>query len=137
MTPRGIRNKNPLNIELGDTWQGLAEEQTDGRFCQFRTPEYGIRAAAVILLGYQRRHGCWSIHDIVSRWAPPDENDTVAYINAVAKECNVSTGEVFPLTADHDPNLRNLIKAMGRHENGEYPYTDSETDQGISMARLR
>ena len=46
MTPRGIRNNNPLNIRRGASqWQGLKRRQTDKDFCQFVTVAYGYRAA--------------------------------------------------------------------------------------------
>ena len=70
MTPRGIRNNNPLNIELGDQWQGLAASQTDGRFAQFQAPEYGFRAAAKVLNTYQNKHGLTTPRQMISRWAP-------------------------------------------------------------------
>ena len=38
MTPRGIRNCNPLNIRRSkDQWKGLVEAQTDRVFCQFKS----------------------------------------------------------------------------------------------------
>ena len=40
MTARGIRNKNPGNLEQGESWQGLAENQSDSRFCVFKSMEY-------------------------------------------------------------------------------------------------
>ena len=44
MTPRGIRNCNPLNIRRSkDQWKGLAERQQDAAFCQFKSLEYGLR----------------------------------------------------------------------------------------------
>ncbi len=44
--PRGIRNNNPLNIEHSQSkWQGMAVEQTDKRFVQFKSMTWGIRAA--------------------------------------------------------------------------------------------
>ncbi len=44
---RGIRNNNPHgNIRWGDDWKGLVPEgqRTDKSFCQFKAPEFGIRA---------------------------------------------------------------------------------------------
>ena len=46
MLPRGFRNNNPLNIRRSkDQWKGLAEAQTDRAFVQFKSLEYGWRAA--------------------------------------------------------------------------------------------
>ena len=50
MLPRGIRNNNPLNIRRSkDQWKGLAEAQNDRAFCQFKSLEYGWRAAFYLL----------------------------------------------------------------------------------------
>src|SRR5690606_5584704 len=85
--PRGVRNSNPGNLEWGDPWQGLVpvEQRTDSRFCQFVTPAYGIRALALTLITYYDRHRISTVEDAISRWAPPVENDTLAYQNAVAR----------------------------------------------------
>ena len=50
--PRGIRNNNPGNLEMGSPWQGLTKTPQDNRFCSFITPAYGIRALAVTLITY-------------------------------------------------------------------------------------
>ncbi|MFI3272941.1 MAG: structural protein, partial [Pseudomonadota bacterium] len=55
--PRGIRNHNPGNIRHGDDWQGLRDTQTDKNFCQFVSPEFGIRALARVLMNYEKKHG--------------------------------------------------------------------------------
>jgi hypothetical protein len=84
--PRGIRNNNPGNIEHSkDKWNGKAKEQTDERFVTFETTEMGIRALGIILRNYQKKYGINTIEGIVSRWAPPKENDTPAYIRLVSK----------------------------------------------------
>lgn len=82
--PRGIRNNNPLNIRIGNVWLGEVKKPTDKSFEQFISMEYGIRAGFVILRRYIRRYGIDTIAEIVSRWAPSSENNTKAYIAAVA-----------------------------------------------------
>lgn len=97
MTPRGIRNHNPGNIERGAPWQGLAtpEEMTpaqraETRFCVFRSPKWGIRAIARVLITYQDRHGIRTPRGMIARWAPAAENDTAAYVRAVAGRLGVA-----------------------------------------------
>ena len=82
---RGELNCNPLNIRrvAGTTWKGQRAEQTDHAFVQFRTIEWGIRAAFVLLRTYSTKYHVNCIRDIISRWAPPSENDTEAYIRSV------------------------------------------------------
>lgn len=80
----GERNNNPLNIRrvVGSHWNG--EIRAEGSaFCQFTTLEHGIRAAYQILDTYRRKYHAVCIEDIISRWAPPSENDTDAYIRSV------------------------------------------------------
>ena len=88
-TPRGIRNNNPLNIRHSPSrWQGMAVEQTDPSFVQFRSMAYGYRAACKLLQSYWlrfRKEGKpFTVRTIISRWAPPeDNNDTESYIRSV------------------------------------------------------
>ena len=132
--PRGVRNNNPGNIRLGDEWKGMADEQTDRSFCVFISPEYGIRAATKILLGYQERYGCWDVEKIIHRWAPPVENDTGAYVNAVAQAVGVSPTETLSL---RDPEkMRAVLKAIFHHENGGDFYSDATVAAGVKLAGI-
>lgn len=71
-TPRGLRNNNPLNIRRNKIqWQGLADEQTDREFCVFRSLEYGIRAAFLVLRTYITKYRLTSVAQVIGRWAPP------------------------------------------------------------------
>ena len=63
---------------------GLRVIQQDASFCQFETMEYGWRAAFYLLTRtYYHKYRLYTIRDIISRWAPPSENDTGAYIQNV------------------------------------------------------
>ena len=130
---RGIRNHNPGNIRLSrDPWRGLAPEQTDSSFFQFKAPEWGIRAMAVILLNYQRKHALHTIRQIIGRWAPSTENDTNSYIAHVSRDVGVGDSDALTLT---DPaTMRRLVTAIIEHENGFNPYSQTTIDQGIFFA---
>lgn len=137
--PRGIRNANPGNIELGDPWQGLTDSQTDGRFAQFVNPAYGIRAIARTLITYQDKHGIRTVSGAIHRWAPPIENDTDAYVRAVQRAVG---GDLVDM---HDYRyLRPLVEAIIRHENGVGPlknvntwYDSATIDKGLELAGVR
>ena len=86
---RGERNNNPGNIRHGSQWQGLSVEQTDKDFCQFISPEYGIRAIYKLLQTYQKKYGLNTIKTIIHRYAPPNENNTIGYINRASKEIGI------------------------------------------------
>ncbi len=132
-TPRGIRNNNPGNLRRnGDPWQGLAERQGDVEFFTFKSAIYGIRALARTLIAYQDKHGLRTIRQIISRWAPPNENNTNAYIRAVAADTGQDADQILDMHRfDH---LLPLAKAIIRHENGQQPYTDVELTKELVLA---
>ena len=133
MVARGIRNNNPGNIRWGDKWKGLDEDgrEKDKSFCVFKKPEYGIRALAKILRNYRDLHKITTVAGIIHRFAPPTENNTVAYINHVAKILKVDTDDVIDVR--FEKTMLDLIKAIIQHENGEQPYTDEQILKGIRM----
>lgn len=133
-TPRGIRNNNPGNIRWGDEWQGLVDKprRTDKSFCQFTSPEYGIRAMVIILRNYQRNYGLRCIADMINRWAPPNENDTQAYINSVAQA--TGTGADQPIDLNDSRKLFPLLQAIIRHENGSQPYSFDVFVRALELA---
>lgn len=133
---RGIRNNNPGNIRLsGDKWQGLSPTQTDGAFFQFRTMEYGVRALAKILQKYQDSYGLDTVRKIINRWAPPVENDTGAYVNAVARDMGVDPGASIDV---HDLSTAfGLVRGIISHENGPVAallISDNVVYSGLELA---
>lgn len=133
-TTRGVRNNNPGNIEHSPAtkWQGLADPPTDGRFCRFRSAEWGIRALARVLISYQDRHGIRTIAGAITRWAPSTENDTGAYVAAVGR----ATG--FGLRQELDfhrhEHLRPVVEAIIAHECAGYRYPAAVVDEGLTLA---
>ncbi len=118
--PRGIRNHNPGNLEWGQKWQGLVAHPTDRRFCQFVHEVWGIRALARVLVTYYRRYKINSVATIIRRWAPPNENNTQAYIDSVCSHSGLAANT--PLRVDTEAILSRLVPAIIAHENGEQPY---------------
>ena len=124
-TPRGIRNNNPGNLDKGSPWQGLIDNPAEPRFCTFKDPVWGIRALAVTLITYHDKRRAKdgtsidTIREVIERWAPPNENNTDAYINEVSKAVGVTADMIIDL---HDYDiLRPLVEAIIRHENGRGP----------------
>lgn len=116
---RGISNNNPLNIRhSADQWQGASETQTDKSFVQFNTMAYGYRAAWCILQTYYerfaRRNQGFTVRNIISRWAPPKENDTEAYIRTVLQLSGLGGKENLlpPSNVDSYDRLAKLVSAM-------------------------
>jgi len=134
MTSRGIRNNNPGNIRHGEKWQGIADDQPDLEFVTFKNAPYGIRALAKVLITYQEKYELHSVSLILNRYAPPSENDTQAYIDAVCEETGFYPHQNIDLHQDF--YLLPLVKAIIRHENGAQPYTDSQLAKGLLLAGI-
>lgn len=116
-TPRGIRNCNPGNIRVTkDKWQGLRSVQTDREFFQFEEMKWGYRALIRTLQNYRCIHGCYTITDFITRWAPSSENNTLAYIKSVCSQLGVPS--VYVPDVDDRDTMCALAAAISKHENG-------------------
>lgn len=103
---RGMRNNNPGNI------RALAGQQADRHgFRVFPTMEAGVKAAKHQLELYEQR-GITTMAAAVAKWAPPNENDTAAYIKEVEKSTGIKPGENIAGQEDL------LLSGMFRHESG-------------------
>lgn len=113
--PRGIRNNNPLNIRKGNNWKGEKKVQTDKAFEEFESMQMGLRAGFIILRNYQRislapKMRANTIRKIINRWAPPSENNTLKYIDTVARRSGLNPDE---LIAYRDkPRMLAVVEAM-------------------------
>lgn len=116
-TPRGIRNNNPLNIRIGNTWLGEVPNPTDSDFEQFVHVKYGLRAGFCILRRYIRRYKRNTVRKIVTAWAPSSENNTERYIQLVCKfGCLDPDVEI---RFEDSLTMCSLVQAMARVEVGE------------------
>lgn len=129
MATRGIRNNNPGNIRVGkDQWEGMTGD--DGAFVTFDSPESGVRALGKNLLSYGRQ-GYDSIEKIINRWAPPNENDTKAYIDSVVAATGIPATQSLDLS---DPDtLSSLAQAISFHETGSR-YDPEVYQKGVARA---
>ncbi len=118
MSARGLRNNNPLNIRLSATtrWQGEVRPSQDRSFCQFESMAYGYRAGLKLLQNYSKLNGCHTVRTIISRWAPPCENDTRSYISTVCKLSGLYSDR--RLNVDDRRTMCSLAAAMSQVENG-------------------
>ena len=129
---RGLRNNNPLNIEQGEDWQGLAGEQLDTRFATFEDAEHGLRAGAKVLKTYQDKHGLKTVRDMIKRWAPEHENPTDAYVNNVASAVGVGADD--EISIGNNEQTKNMLMAMVNQENGEQPFDSEVFDRALGLA---
>ena len=137
MLPRGIRNNNPLNIRRSkDQWQGMRREQTDPSFCQFENLAYGWRAAFRLLTRtYYHTYRLFTIRAIVNKWAPPNENNTRAYVENVSRLTGIAPDEPLGIPSDKPGRLIALGAAMAIQENGITSIDWFAMLQGWEMAR--
>jgi len=133
---RGLRNNNPGNIEYSSDpsqqWQGLDNPPNDGVYARFVDAAHGIRAMAVTLNTYYTKYGLDTVSDIISKWAPPTENDTASYIAAVASAMGVNATD--PLNMSDAGTVEALLAAIITHENGINPYSAATISQGLALA---
>lgn len=115
--PRGIRNNNPLNIRIGNTWLGEVPNPTDSEFEQFVSPVYGLRAAFCILRRYIRRYGRNTVRKIVHSWAPSSENNCDAYIKIVCQQSKLEPDET--LLYEDAERMWKLVQGMALAEVGQ------------------
>lgn len=138
---RGIRNNNPGNIERNpaNAWQGrmpadrmTAAQKAEPRFEVFASASWGIRALAILLINYFDRYGCNTVFAIINRWAPAIENDTSAYVAAVAQAVRVDPHAALNL---HDyAVLCPLLQGIIAHENAGYRYPPEVVEEGLRLA---
>ena len=135
----GERNNNPLNIRKvpGTHWRGeveaLPQRGSGGgaarSFVRFSSLAYGLRAAFCILRTYRDKYKLVCIEDIITRWAPPTENDTRKYICDCCKLTGFGGQE--RLTENNWPRL---VGAMARLESG-MNLTEEQIRQGFRLYR--
>ena len=116
--PRGIRNNNPLNIRIGNVWLGEVKDNTDSEFEQFTSMIYGLRAAIVLLRRYICHYHLSTIAQIVSRWAPGSENNTVKYIDTVCQLSGIAPDA--QIDYGNEETMVNLVDAMILVECGQH-----------------
>lgn len=113
--PRGLRNNNPGNIRKShNRWKGKIDG-SDPAFETFVDMAHGYRALMVNLRTYMQRDGLNTIEKIISKWAPPCENNTRGYIARVSKATGIPADKELPPTRNI---LTALAAAISEVENG-------------------
>ena len=114
---RGTDNRNPGNIRRSRVrYKGELHPSTDVAFKQFESMEWGYRAMFVLLDTYRVRYGLTTLREMISRYAPPEENHTGLYIDMVCSMTGITPDEQI------DTRSRKTMipvgAAMSRVENG-------------------
>jgi hypothetical protein len=134
--PRGIRNNNPGNIRRSSTlWAGQQlGDGGDSQFVTFTEPAYGIRAICKTLMTYQSVHNLYTVSAVIARWAPPLENDTASYVDSVCHAVGIGPHDHIDLT--QGDNMKKVVCAIIRHENGQMPYDEATLTRGLHLAGI-
>lgn len=117
---RGIRNNNPGNLNFAGQAGATLESGPGGRFAVFASAQQGLDALARQLELYAGR-GIDTVRGIISKFAPPGENNTAAYIARITKALGVSATQ--HLNLGDQGILTRLMSAVIGVENGGNPYS--------------
>ncbi|ENG9026960.1 transglycosylase [Escherichia coli] len=123
---RNYRNNNLGNLVFANQEGATLESPNakgEQRFARFNTPEEGIRALAnqvssyyngtSAAAGYQKLQ---TVSSIISKWAPPKENNTNQYIDNVSKYLGVSPNEKIDVS--NPEVMTQLVRAIATKEGG-------------------
>lgn len=134
--PLGVRLNNPGNIRRSKIqYKGLKVPQSNEEFFEFETAIYGIRAMSMDLQAYEHKDGCRTIAEIVTRWAPPTENKTQAYISFVENQTGIPADK--DITVEDFDTCFALIKAIIHQEQGYIPYTDAQITKALVLSGIQ
>lgn len=92
-----VRNNNPFNIRVNrkNRWRGKIP--TDEPFERFASLDYGIRAGIKLLRNYQDYYGLRTLEQIIYKFAPPFENNTIGYIDKVSEQTGIEKDKPIDL----------------------------------------
>lgn len=107
-----MKRNNPFNIRRSDKnkWVGKVYDNT-GPFEVFDTLGHGIRAGMKLLLNYNTIYNLNTVEGIISKFAPPNENNTNGYIASIYKYTGFDKGKVLDLS-DRDTMVRLAVNII-------------------------
>lgn len=129
---RAERNNNPGNIRRdGTQWQGMSPVQDDPDFVHFIDAAHGFRAMATILRNYSLHDHVRTLHDVIYRWAPPNENMSDLYTAFVTRRTGIKSDQPLDLTDKGTVAL--ICAAIAEYESG-FPWNFTYVQQGVALA---
>ena len=99
----------------------MAKKQLDPSFVQFVNDKMGFRAAFIILKRYYNVYHLLTIEQIITRWAPPQENVTRNYVRYVKTMCLLNDNQVLPLFEMNPKKWTQIVYYMATYECGAKP----------------
>lgn len=107
-------NRNLLNIRQldgGQKWEGQIGVDKFGHVI-FSHPSYSVRAGAIVLRSYEKKHGINTIRGLIERFCEGNRDEYVAFL---CKYLGVKPDQKISLTG----KMHKLLPAMIRFETGE------------------
>ena len=126
------RINNPGCIRYNPSTNWLGSDGEHNGFVVFTSPMWGIRAMAITLRTYRRSHDLKTIREIITRWAPPSENNTELYISIVAGYVGMNPSEELRTIAQYSA----VIAGMIRMEIGHQPYPAHTISLAVERAQI-
>ncbi|EJX4186909.1 hypothetical protein QB759_003280 [Salmonella enterica] len=123
------RFNNPANLRYAAGYE--TANTRSGKFAVFPSLDEGVLAAAKQLQIYGTK-GINNIHDIISKWAPSNENNTKAYIGHVVNATGRS--EFEKLNLNDTRTLAKLITAISVKEGAGSRLSEGKVIQIINNA---
>lgn len=102
------RNNNPGNLRYAGQ---AGATQGDSNFARFQTPEQGYQAL-INQIQLDQRKGM-PLGAFIAKYAPPEENDTSAYVQHVARALGINPGTPIDNLSPHE-----LAKVIAQKESG-------------------
>jgi len=134
LQPRGIRNKNPGNLNFNNQAGASKEQGENGRFAVFGSMRDGIAALYKQLQLYIGR-GVDTIESIVNKYAPASDNNNVgSYVRQLVGATGKGANE--KLSGSDTETIFKLMRGIINHENGpdgKKYITDQDILSGIQV----
>ena len=124
---------NPGNLEVGQGYAGETGEVYSERFPVFENAQMGVRALFKDLRTKLKDYG-GDITGMISKYAPPNENDTKNYINIVTDRI----GGKSKVSEKDLPELASAIIWMENKDEGRSAYLDDPRilEEGYKLSIL-
>lgn len=123
--PSGQPNASGFNNNLGNirvsgaNWQGKGAPHNG--FETFNTPQDGANAMFQNLGAYVKGNPGMTVAQAISKWAPPNENDTNLYIRQVMESTGINPAMPLSEVLQDPAMAATLMDAMTRKEKGGLP----------------
>lgn len=125
--PLSVRNNNPGNIRGKDDNFRVFDTREDGIAAMEQDLSAKISGNSAAMKEKFGDNYTPTITTVISTWAPPEENDTAAYIATVSRDTGIPPGR--PLTED---DIKKIMPSMIKVEGGSEAANTFATPDGTS-----